>query len=254
MALATRIIPVLLSRGGTLVKGRRFSHSRVVGHALQAVRIYQGRGVDELIYLDVTATADGREPDTTLVRQLTAELFAPLTVGGGVRSLEHVRQLLANGADKVAINSAILECPGLIAEAAAKFGRQAVVAAIDVRTSSDGRATAWTRCAGRDSGIDPGDLARMVEAQGAGEILLTSADRDGTLQGYHLDLIARVAGAVSIPVVACGGAGTYAHLKEGLDAGAHAVAAAAMWHFTDATPRGAAQYLARNGYHTRIAA
>lgn len=249
MALATRIIPVLLSKGGTLVKGRSFSHNRVVGHALQAVRIYQGRGIDELIYLDVTATAEKRDPDVALVKQLTSELFAPLTVGGGVRTLEHFRLLLANGADKVAVNTAAVETPELITQAAEKCGRQAVVVSIDAK---DGYVQ--THCGTRKTDLDPVSFARDCERLGAGEILLCSVERDGTLAGYDLDLIRSVSEAVSVPVVACGGAGTYQHLKEGLDAGAHAVAAGAMFQFTDATPKGAAQYLANQGYHTRIAA
>lgn len=249
MALATRIIPVLLSKGGTLVKGRGFSHSRIVGHALQAVRIYQGRGVDELIFLDVTATAERRGPDITLVRQLTAEMFAPLTVGGGVCTLDHFRELLRNGADKVAINTAACEDPASISRAAEKFGRQAVTVAIDVKDNK-----VHTHCGTQETGWHPVEWARECERLGAGELLLTSIDRDGTLAGYDTGLIRSVSEAVGIPVVVAGGAGTYQHLKEGLDAGAHAVAAGAMWIFCDATPRGAAQYLANQGYHTRIAA
>jgi imidazole glycerol-phosphate synthase subunit HisF len=246
MALATRIIPVLLSKGGTLVKGRGFIHSRVVGHALQAVRIYQGRGVDELLFLDVTATAERRGPDIDLVRQLTAEMFAPLTVGGGVSTLDHFRELLRNGADKVAINTAAVENPAIIARAAEKFGRQAVTVSIDVK---DGYVQ--THCGTRRTDLRPVEWARECERLGAGEILLTSVDRDGTLAGYDTALIRSVAEAVSIPVVACGGAGTYQHLKKGLDAGAHAVAAGAMFQFTDQTPAGAAEYLHKAGVRVR---
>lgn len=238
-----------MSKGGTLVKGRSFSHSRVVGHALQAVRIYQGRGVDELIFLDVTATAEERGPDVALVRQLTSEMFAPMTVGGGVRTIDHCRELLRNGADKVAINTAACEDPAIIARSAEKFGRQAVTVAIDVKDNE-----VFTHCGTQATGWNPVEWAQECERRGAGEILLTSVSRDGTLAGYDTGLIRSVAAAVSVPVVAAGGAGTYEHLKEGLDAGAHAVAAGAMWTFTDSTPRGAAQYLARNGYHTRLAA
>lgn len=249
MALARRIIPILLSKRGTLVKGRKFSHGRVVGHALQAVRIYQGRHVDELTFLDVTATAEGRDPDVTLVRQLTSELFAPLTVGGGVKTLEHFRLLLANGADKVAINTAAIETPDLISAAANKFGAQAVVVSVDVK---DGYV--HTHCGARRTNLRPVEWVRDVERLGAGEILLNAIDRDGTQTGYDLDLVESVSGAVGIPVIACGGAGSYEDMKLALDVGAHAVAAGALWHFTDATPREAAKYLADSGYHTRIAA
>ena len=246
MALATRIIPVLLNKGGALVKGRGFSHGRVVGHTLQAIRVYQGRNVDELAYFDVTATAEGRGPDVALVRQLTGELFAPLTVGGGVSTLDHFRQLLRNGADKVAINTAAIETPDLISAAANKFGAQAVVVSIDVK---DGMVCCRNGCAMTD--LKPADFAQRVENQGAGEILLNCVERDGTLSGYDLDLIRDVASIVRIPVIACGGAGSYEHLREGLAAGAHAVAAAAMWHFTDSTPAGAAEYLASCGIPVR---
>lgn len=246
MALATRIIPVLLSKNGTLVKGKGFSHSRVVGHALQGVRIYQGRSVDELVYLDVTATSQGREPDVGLVKQLTSELFAPLTVGGGVRTTDHFRELLANGADKVAINTAAVETPELITEAAEKFGRQAVVVSIDVK---DGQV--FTASGTKPAQFYSVAWAKEVESRGAGEILLNSIDRDGTLSGYDLDLVESVSGAVGIPVIACGGAGSYQHFKEALDAGAHAVAASALWHFTDSTPAEAADYLAAQGIPVR---
>lgn len=162
----------------------------------------------------------------------------PLTVGGGVRTLDHFRQLLAAGADKVAINTAAVETPDLIDAAANKFGAQAVVVSIDV---SAGQVV--TNCGKVPAGRDPIDWARIVDQRGAGEILLNSVERDGTLSGYDLELIQAVSEAVSIPVVACGGAGCYEHLREGLAAGAHAVAAAAMWHFTDQRPSEAAEYL-----------
>ena len=246
MALARRIMPVLLNKNGTLVKGRGFSHGRVVGHTLQAIRIYQGRNVDEMIYLDVTATAEGRGPDIGMVRSLTEELFAPLTVGGGVSTIDHFRQLLANGADKVAINTAAVETPDLIGEAAEKFGRQAVVVSIDVK---DG----WvhTHCGRTYTGWLATNWARICDQRGAGEVLLNCIERDGTMQGYDLDLIRAVSSAVSIPVIACGGAGSYEDLRLALEAGAHAVAASAMWLFSDSTPAGAADYLASHGIPVR---
>lgn len=246
MALATRIIPVLLNKGGTLVKGRGFNHGRVVGHTLQAIRIYQGRNVDELVYLDVTATAQQRGPDLAMLSQFAAECFMPVTVGGGVSTLAHFRDLLANGADKVAINTAAVETPDLICRASQKFGAQAVVVSIDVVNN-----TVFTHCGKNNAGRGAVSWAKEIEARGAGEILINCVERDGTLQGYDLALIARVSGAVSIPVIACGGAGTYEHLRQGLAAGAHAVAAGAMWSFTDATPAGAADYLANHGISVR---
>ena len=242
--LATRIIPSLLNKRGSLVKGRGFASNRIIGSTLQAIRVYQSRNVDELIYLDVAAK-DG--PDFDLIAQFASECFMPLTVGGGVSNLEHVTRLIQNGADKVAINTAAVTNPGLIADAARKFGRQAVVVSMDVK-----HGTVWTGSGTHDTGTLPVDHARRMEMAGAGELLVTAIERDGTLCGYDLALVGEIAAAVSIPVVACGGAGTYEHLKQGLDAGAHAVAAGAMWNFTDATPAGAADYLAQHGIPVRL--
>jgi len=249
MTIATRIIPTLLSRRGTLVKGRRFDHGRVIGHVRQAARVYEARGVDELILLDVTATVEGRGPDLGLVRDIAGECFMPLTVGGGVRNVEDVRALLANGADKVVLCTAALERPEVIHESAHRFGSQAVVLAVDVL---DGEVV--SHCGRLLAGIGPLDHARRGQSLGAGELLLTAVSRDGTMNGYDLDLIESVAASVSIPVVASGGCGSYEHMAEALRAGAHAVAAGAMFQFTDATPKGAARYLADKGFNMRVAA
>lgn len=247
--LARRIIPVVLMRGHEAVKGQSFDSWRSVGQVRQAIRVHQMRGVDELILLDIAATDAGREPDFAFVREFAGECFMPVTVGGGVRTLEHFRQLLANGADKVAINTAAVETPELITQAAEKFGRQAVVVSMDVRCGIDGYV--HIHCGKVATSLRPAEFARMVELRGCGEILLNSIERDGTLAGYDTGLIRDVASAVSIPVVAVGGAGSYQHLKEALDAGAHAVAAGAMWQFTDCTPAGAAEYLAAHGVPVR---
>ena len=240
--LASRIIPVVLMRGHEAVKGKGFDSWRSVGQVRQAVRVYQMRNVDELILLNIT----GKEPDIALVREMAGDCFMPLCVGGGVRTLEHFRALLANGADKVAINTAAVETPELISQAAEKFGRQAVVVSIDVK---DGYVC--THCGTRRTDLRPAEWARECERRGVGELLLNSVERDGTLQGYDLDLVRSVSEAVSVPVVAVGGAGIYQHLKEGLDAGAHAVAAGALWTFTEATPAGAAEYLHNAGVRVR---
>ena len=244
--LATRVIPVVLARDQQAVKGQGFDSWRSVGHLRQAIRVYEMRGVDELILLDIAATPDDREPDFAFVREFAGEFFCPVTVGGGVRTLEHFRQLLANGADKVAINTAAVETPELITQAAEKFGSQAVVVSIDVRLGM-----VWTQSGKRPSSHAPAAFARMVQDRGCGEILLNSVERDGTLNGYDLGLIQDVASSVRIPVVAVGGAGTYEHLRQAIAAGAHAVAAGAMWAFTDATPAGAAEYLALHGIPVR---
>lgn len=244
--IATRVIPVLLWGEFGAVKGRQFDPSRRIGAMMDRIRTYEQREIDELILLDVVPGLTGRGPRFDEIRQFTTELFCPLTVGGGVRSVDDVRRLLAAGADKVAICTGAIEAPELVAACARKFGRQAIVGAVDVR---GGRV--FSHCGTQPANIDPDIWAKVLDRIGAGEILLTSIDRDGTLAGYDLDLIKDVAAAVSVPVVAAGGAGTYDHMVAALAAGAHAVAAGAMFCFTDATPTGARDYLAAAGYVTR---
>ena len=249
--LKTRIIPTLLYRDFGLVKGQGFDSRRAIGSPLQAIKVYEMRGVDELVFLDVRATIEGRGPDLVLVDDLADECFMPLTVGGGVRDVADVRALLRVGADKVAINTAAVERPGVVAAAAEQFGSQCVVVSIDTRRALDGRATVWTRAGTVDTGLGPVELAAQAERAGAGEVLLTSADADGTLAGYDLDTLRSVVDAVSIPVIASGGAGTFDHFVDALDAGAAAVAAAAMFHFTEQTPREAREFIRAAGYPTR---
>ena len=252
--LKVRIIPVLLARGRELVKGERFQSWRRVGTVMQAARVHQMRGVDELILLDIEATREGRGPDLDLVRDLTGECFMPITVGGGVSSVDHVRSLLRAGADKVSIGTAAAEGlsrprPALIADSSLAVGAQAVVVSMDVR---DGEVV--TRNGDHRTGLDPVAWAQTVAEAGTGEILLCSVDRDGTMQGYDLELIRAVAGAVSIPVIASGGCRDYADMADALRAGAHAVGVGALFTFTDATPRGAAVYLSQHGFPARLAA
>lgn len=249
MGLAHRVIPTLLCRGDALVKGKRFDSWRTVGHVEQAVKIHAARGVDELLILDISATPEGRGPNLKLIERLTRHAFTPITVGGGVRNVQDVRDLLNAGADKVAINS----CWRIIKEAAAKFGRQAIVASVDARILGCNRAYS-THC-GRVTRIEmtPCEHAQQVASHGAGEILLTSIDREGTMEGFDLELVAEVSRAVDVPVIAHGGAGTYEHLYEGIRAGASAVAAGAMFQFTDQTPAEAARYLASRGVEARVA-
>lgn len=240
--LASRVIPVILYRGSEMFKGEGFESWRSIGNIRQAVRVYQTRGVDELFLLDIS----GNQPDIALIRDLASECFMPVCCGGGVRTIEHFKSLIANGADKVCINTAAVETPELITQAAEKFGRQAVVVSIDVM---DGLVV--THSGKQGTNRTPVEWAQEVERLGAGEILLNSVERDGTLQGYDLALIKAVSSAVGIPVVACGGAGSYEDLRLGLDAGAHAVAAGALWSFCDCTPAGAAEYLAARGIAVR---
>lgn len=251
--LKSRIIPTLLYKSEQLVKGESFDSWRRVGSAMQAIKVYNLREVDELIFVDIAATTEGRIPDFALVDELADECFMPLTVGGGVRSVEHVRTLLGVGADKVAIGTAALEDPALIGAVAQRFGSQCVVVSIDFRRLPDGTPIVYTRSGSQRTDRDPVDFAREVERQGAGEILLTSIDRDGTMTGYDVALTRRVCEAVTIPVIASGGAGTYDHMLEVIrDGHAAAVAAGAIFHFTEQTPMEAKRYLSRHGVPTRI--
>ncbi len=248
--LKVRVIPSLLLKDGSLVKGIGFDSWRRIGSAMPAIKVYNTRDVDELVLMDVTATLNGRGPDLVEIDALARECFVPFTVGGGVSTVETVRDLLRAGADKVIVNSAAYTTPGLVSEAARRFGSQCVVAAIDA-LHEDG---AYVCCAGSGSKrmkIAPVPWAQQLEQLGAGEILLTRIERDGTLQGYDIDLLAQVTAAVSIPVIASGGAGSYHDMLQALRSGASAVAAGAMFQFTEQTPREAKKYLAANGIPVR---
>lgn len=250
--LKVRVMPTLLYKDFGLVKGVAFDSWRRVGAAMQAVMVYNMREVDELVFLDITATPDGRQPDFELVDDLADECFMPLTVGGGVRDAEDVRRLLMVGADKVAINTAALERPGLVAECAKHFGSQCIVVSIDARREDDGRHQVYGRSGTAPAGVDPVAVAQRVEAEGAGEILLTSIDRDGTMEGYDIELTRSVSDAVGIPVIASGGAGSPAHMAEALAEGrASAIAAASIFHFTQQTPAEAKRFLAGQGFKVR---
>ena len=251
--IKTRVIPTLLYKNFTLVKGVRFDSWRRVGSLLQAIKVYRLREVDELIFLDISATQEGRPPDFRLVDDFADECFMPLTVGGGVRTVEDVKTLLRCGADKVAINSAAFEGAELMQEAARKFGSQCIVVSIDVKRSGDGRYEVFIHSGTKPTGKEPRLFAKEVEERGAGEILLTSIDRDGTMEGYDSELTQSVADAVSIPVIASGGAGSYDHMLEVLVKGkASAVAAASIYHFTQMTPLEAKHFLREKGIQVRI--
>jgi cyclase len=251
--LKIRVMPTLLFKDFGLVKGIKFDSSRRVGSAMQAIKVYNLREVDELVFLDITASQEGRPPDFETIDELADECFMPLTVGGGVRQVDHVHKLLRVGADKVAINTAAVETPEIVAVVAQKFGSQCVVVSIDARRTATGGHELMTYSGTNATGKDPADFARHMESLGAGEILLTSVDRDGTLEGYDLDLLRRVTQVVSIPVIASGGAGNYEHMRQALVEGkASAVAAASMFHFTQQTPLEAKRYLRDHGLHTRL--
>jgi cyclase len=253
VATKIRVMPTLLYRELGLVKGVAFDSWRRVGSAMQAIKVYNLREVDELVFLDVAATREGRPPDLELIDELADECFMPLTVGGGVRNLADVRRLLQVGADKVGVNSAALESPDLIREIASRFGSQCAVVSIDAKRHPDGRYEVYSHSGTRPAGKDPVAWARACQELGAGEILLTAIDRDGTLSGYDVELTRRVSQALSIPVIASGGAGSYAHMAEVLrDGKAAAVAAASMFHFTEQTPLEAKRYLRQAGFSVRL--
>lgn len=250
--LRIRVMPTLLFKDVGLVKGVRFDSSRRVGSAVQAVKVYNMRGVDELVFLDVSATAEGRSPDFHTVDDLADECFMPLAVGGGIRTVEDVRKLLHSGADKVVINTAAVGTPTLVNQVSGRFGAQAVVISIDARRI--GSSHEVFVCSGTvATGLDPVRHAVRAEELGAGEILITSIDRDGTMQGYDLELTYAVVKAVSIPVIASGGAGSYEHMAEVLAAcNVSAVAAASMFQFTEQTPLEAKRYLKARGFNVRV--
>lgn len=250
--LKVRVIPTLLWKDFGLVKGVGFDSWRRVGTVLPAIKVYNTREVDELILVDITATGEEREPDYESVAEFSAECFVPLTVGGGIRTLEHITRLLQVGADKVSINSAAYGNPALITEASNRFGAQCIVVSIDARGMPDGRHECFSHSGKIPTGRTPADWAREVEKLGAGEILLTSIERDGTMQGYDLELIQQVAGQVRIPVIASGGAGEPEHMASAIRVGrASAVAAASLFHFTQLTPLEVKQFLADQGVPVR---
>jgi imidazole glycerol-phosphate synthase subunit HisF len=227
--LRTRIIPALLIRHESLVKTRRFGKFTYVGDPANTLRIFNELEVDELVILDITATSDGRGPNFDLLRIIASECFMPLGYGGGVRTLDHARTLFETGFEKVVVNSGAVERPQLVTELAEHFGSQAVIVSIDVRKTRRGKWAVYTRSGGRRTTLDVVAWAEMVAADGAGEILLTSIDREGTWEGFDLDLIRAVSAAVDIPVVAHGGAGSLDHIAAAVhDAGASAVALGSM--------------------------
>ena len=230
--LATRIIPCLDVNNGRVVKGINFVDLVDAGDPVEQARVYNDAGADELCFLDITASHEGRETIYDVVRRTAAECFMPLTVGGGVRSEDDFRTLLLAGADKVSVNSSAVSDPDLLGRAAARFGSQCVVLAIDARRRDDGGFEVYTHGGRRGTGIDAVDWAREGARRGAGEILLTSMDADGTRDGYDLELTRAVADAVPVPVIASGGAGNAAHMAAAVSDGhASAVLAASIFHF-----------------------
>jgi cyclase len=253
MGLAKRIIPCLDVDKGRVVKGVKFVDIRDAGDPVEVARRYDEQGADEITFLDITASSDDRETIVHVVEAVAEQVFIPLTVGGGIRTLEDVRRMLNAGADKVAINTAAVKTPELIRDAAGHFGSQAIVVAVDARQVGEGRWEVYTHGGRRPSGLDAVEWARKMEAYGAGEILLTSMDRDGTRDGFDLALTRAITDAVRIPVIASGGVGNLDHLVAGVRAGhADAVLAASIFHFGEYTVAQAKRRMAEAGIEVRL--
>lgn len=248
-----RVIPCLDIKDGRVVKGVNFVNLRDAGDPADTAAAYDSAGADEVVFLDITASSDIRATQLDWVRQVAEKLFIPFTVGGGIRSVEDFRAILRGGADKISVNSAAIENPRLISEAADKFGCQCVVAAIDARRRSQGGWSVYKNGGRLDTGMDAVEWAVRVEALGAGEILLTSMDGDGTRAGYDLELTRAVSEAVGIPVIASGGAGTLEHFYEAFSqGGADAVLAASLFHYRELEIRQVKTYLREKGVSVRL--
>ncbi len=258
--LAKRVIPCLDIDAGRVVKGVNFVGLRDAGDPVEVARRYDEQGADELTFLDITASSDNRDLILHAVEDVAAQIFIPLTVGGGVRKVEDVRRLLNSGADKVSINTAAVQNPRLVADSTGRYGSQCIVVAIDAkrvnRNENAVSGTRWevfTHGGRRPTGLDAVEWARKMQTLGAGEILLTSMDRDGTREGFDLALTRMVAEAVDIPVIASGGVGTLEHLVEGvIDGRADAVLAASIFHFGEFTVRQAKEHMAKRGIEVRL--
>jgi cyclase len=249
--LKKRVIPVLLLSNGRMVKGKQFNNYQDTGDPQSAVRIYNHQYADEIFFIDIERGPNDKKFLLEIMSKAASESFMPFTAGGGVSDTDDIRNLLLAGADKVLINSASIAKPGLINKAAIKFGSQCIVAGIDYRTM-DERSSVWVECGRVETKIDPVDHARFLSDQGAGEILLNSIDRDGMMNGYDLEMANKVADAVSIPVIICGGAGNFSHLEAAMKGTSIAgVACASLFHFGDNNPMRARSYLRNQGLPVR---
>lgn len=241
--LKTRVIPTLLWKNIGLVKGVSFDSWRIVGTVLPSIKVYNARQVDELIIVDILATKENSQLDLQALEDFSAECFVPLTVGGGIKNIDDVRKILCAGADKVSVNSALFDTPKLVTEIANKFGSQCIVASIDAK-KTNGVYECFSHSGTKPTGKEVSQWAKYLENLGAGEILITSIEKDGTMDGYDLELIKKVTQAVKIPVIASGGAGSYEDMYKAInESKASAVAAASIFHFTQQTPLEAKKYL-----------
>ncbi len=256
MGLAKRIIPCLDVTAGRVVKGVKFVGLRDAGDPVEIAHRYNEQGADELTFLDITASSDGRDLILSMVEAVASQVFIPLTVGGGVRSVEDVQRLLSAGADKVSINTSAVQNPQLVKDAAARYGSQCIVVAVDVkRVPGDGppRWEVYTHGGRKPAGLDALEWGRRMEAAGAGEILLTSMDRDGTRSGFDIEVTRAFSDALTIPLVASGGVGNLDHLADGVLAGhADAVLAASIFHYGEFTVRQAKEHMAKRGIEVRL--
>jgi len=253
VSLAKRVIPCLDVTAGRVVKGVNFVELRDAGDPVEIAARYDAEGADELTFLDITASSDDRDILLHVIEAVAAQVFIPLTVGGGVRKVEDVRRLLNAGADKVSINTAAVQNPALVEEASGKVGNQCIVVAIDAKKKAGGGWEVYTHGGRKPTGLDAVDWARRMQAAGAGEILLTSMDRDGTRDGFDLELTRAVAEAVGVPVIASGGVGGKQHLAAGvLEGKADAVLAASVFHFGDFTVRAAKEHMRECGIEVRL--
>ena len=251
--LTKRIIPCLDVAGGRVVKGTKFLDLRDAGDPVECAKAYDAQGADELVFLDITASSDNRGTMVDLAARTASECFMPLTVGGGIRTVEDMKVMLRAGADKVSVNTAAIQRPELVREGAERFGSQCIVVAIDARKKPEGGWTVYTHGGRNPTTLDAVGWARKVEELGAGEILLTSMDADGTKQGYDMNLVRAVSSAVGIPVIASGGAGSLDHMADVLlHAGADAVLAASIFHFGEYTVGDVKKFLASRGVPVRL--
>ena len=251
--LAKRIIPCLDVEGGRVVKGVHFVNLRDAGDPVELAAFYDREGADELVFLDITASHEERDTKVELAGRAGDEVFIPYTIGGGISSLDDIRNILKAGADKVSVNTAAVSDPSLITRAAERFGSQCVVVAVDAKRRGDGTWEVYTHGGRTPTGIDALEWVRRVEGLGAGEIMLTSMDRDGTKKGYDIPMTRAVCDAIGIPVIASGGAGNLQHLAEAIElTGCDAVLAASIFHYGEHTIAEAKEYLASRGIEVRL--